>query len=88
MADGGLLAFYPGCQGCGCAPEKALQTSGSGSTPVHSCTLSRPKGAEVAAWKQAARAELAKLSNGVDYAQVLLDLVKAFDRIPHDVLLR
>ena len=34
------------------------------------------KGAEVAAWKQAARAELAKVSNGVDYAQVLLDLAR------------
>ena len=46
-------------------------------------------GAEVAVWKQAARAELAaSLPYRVEYAQVLLDLVKAFDRIPHWLLLR
>ena len=45
------------------------------------------KGAEVAAWKQAARAELA-VEGGASYAQVLLDLVKAFERVPHDILLR
>ncbi len=46
------------------------------------------KGANVAAWKQAARAELARAIPGVDYGQVLLDLVKAFERIPHHVLVR
>jgi hypothetical protein len=45
------------------------------------------KGATVAAWKQAARAELANIL-GASYAQVLLDLVKAFERIPHWVLVR
>ena len=45
------------------------------------------KGASVAAWKQAARAELGA-SLRLDYAAVLLDLVKAFDRIPHDWLVR
>ena len=39
------------------------------------------KGAQVATWKQAARAELAQMT-GEQYAQVLLDLVKAFDRVP------
>ena len=34
-----------------------------------------------AAWKQAARAEVAAASDE-KYAQVLLDLVKAFDRRP------
>ncbi len=43
--------------------------------------------AQVATWRQAARAELAS-AVGVEYAQALLDLVKAFERIPHDVLLR
>ena len=43
------------------------------------------KGAQVAAWKQAARAEMCK-SKGLDYATVLLDLIKAFDAIPHDWL--
>ncbi len=46
------------------------------------------KGANVAAWKQAARAELAKAIPGVEYGQVLLDLVKAFDRVPHHILVR
>ena len=47
------------------------------------------KGANVAAWKQAARAELAAtMRHKVGYAQVLLDLVKAFDRIPHWLLIR
>ena len=45
------------------------------------------KGAHIAAWKQAARAEMASLASA-QYAQVLLDLVKAFERVPHDVLLR
>ena len=46
------------------------------------------KGANVAAWKQAARAELARALPGVEYGQVLLDLVKAFERVPHHVLVR
>ncbi len=44
-------------------------------------------GAHVAVWKQAARAELAAVV-GTDYAVVLLDLVKAFERVPHEVVLR
>ncbi|HUU62073.1 MAG TPA: reverse transcriptase domain-containing protein, partial [Acidimicrobiia bacterium] len=44
-------------------------------------------GAHVAVWKQAARAELAAVV-GTDYALVLLDLVKAFERVPHDVVQR
>ena len=45
------------------------------------------KGADVAAWKQAARAEHAEAASA-HYAQVLLDLVKAFDRVPHHILMR
>ncbi len=45
------------------------------------------RGAQVATWRQAARAELAS-AVGVEYAQTLLDLVKAFERIPHHVLVR
>ena len=45
------------------------------------------KGADVAAWKQAARAEHAVKSNLV-YGIVLLDLVKAFERIRHAYLLK
>ena len=45
------------------------------------------KGATVAAWKQAARAELGS-SLRLDHAIVLLDLVKAFDNVPHDWLVR
>ena len=44
------------------------------------------KGAEVAAWKQAARAELAGASAMMAYVAVLLDLVKAFERVPHSWL--
>ena len=46
------------------------------------------KGADVAAWKQAARAELADTCKDASYAQCLPDLVKAFDRIPYHVLIR
>ena len=46
------------------------------------------KGADVAAWKQAARAELADTHKDAAYAQCLLDLVKAFDRVPYHVLVR
>ena len=45
------------------------------------------KGADVATWKQAARAELAA-SSRAEYAIVLLDLVKCFDTVPHDWLVR
>ena len=46
-------------------------------------------GATVAAWNQAARAELAAASKDVvAYGQALLDLVKAFDRVPHRLLAR
>ena len=45
------------------------------------------RGADVAAWKQAARAEYARAIHTY-YGQVLLDLVKAFDRIPFHVLAR
>ena len=46
-------------------------------------------GANVAAWKQAARAELAATGPvRACYAQALLDLVKAFDRIPHWLIVR
>ena len=45
------------------------------------------KGSTIAAWKQAARAEIARATD-LKYAQVLLDLVKAFERIPYRVLLR
>ena len=44
------------------------------------------KGANVAAWKQAARAEWASYHASVDYVSNLLDLVKAFERVPHDWL--
>ena len=47
------------------------------------------RGADIAAWKQAARVELASTTKTpVGYAQALLDLIKAFERIPHSVLAR
>ena len=46
-------------------------------------------GAHIGAWKQAARALLAATAQfRVGYAQALLDLVKAFDRIPHWLIVR
>ena len=46
-------------------------------------------GADIAAWKQAARAELvATASNVVGYGITLLDLVKAFERVPYRLLAR
>ena len=45
------------------------------------------KGADVAAWQQAARAE-AGICDGPTHAVALLDLVKAFDSIPWDWLVR
>ena len=46
------------------------------------------KGAIPAAWKQAAWAELAATARGLHYATVLLDLVKAFERIPNWFLIQ
>ena len=41
------------------------------------------KGANVAAWMQAILAELAAtMRTSVEYVQALLDLVKAFDKVP------
>ena len=45
------------------------------------------KGAQVAAWQQAARGEAAARVKAA-YAQGLLDLVKAFDSVPFAILLR
>ena len=46
------------------------------------------KGAEVASWKQAARAELAHSCPLLRHANAMLDMVKAFERVPHDWLVR
>ena len=46
------------------------------------------KGAAVASWQQAARAELATCCHHAEWACTLLDLVKAFERVPHDILFR
>ena len=49
----------------------------------------KAKGANVAAWKQSMTAEAAAAARStVHYAQALLDLVKAFDRIPLWLLVR
>ena len=49
----------------------------------------KKKGSTVAAWKQGFRAELAaEGGRNVNYCQALLDLVKAFDYVPHWVLIR
>ena len=45
-------------------------------------------GADAAAWKQAARAESAAAIRNAEYGQTLLDVVKAFNRAPHDILVR
>ena len=44
------------------------------------------RGAEVATWKQAARAEHTSTIAGAQYGQTLLDLIKAFDTIPWHLL--
>ena len=46
------------------------------------------RGADHAAWKQAARAELAGALQNVSFGMTFLDLVKAFDRIPHYLVVR
>ena len=46
-------------------------------------------GANVAAWKQAASAEqAATLKATVEYVRTLLDLVKAFDKVPLWLVIR
>jgi len=44
-------------------------------------------GAQKAAWQAGFQAEAAALATS-NYAQALLDLVKAFEKVPHDVVLR
>ncbi len=46
------------------------------------------KGAGVAAWKVAARAEAAAAAAKVSHSQLLLDLEKCFERVPHEALVR
>ena len=63
--------------------------NGNDPSPATTCTRATAGGADVAVWKQAARAELVASSlHPIGYAQALLDLVKAFERVPQDVLLR
>ena len=45
------------------------------------------KPADVAAWKQAARSEIVESRSGLAHACLLLDMEKAFERVPHDWLL-
>ncbi len=51
------------------------------------CYTGAGTGAHVAAWKQSARGELAAAC-GASYAQLLLDLAKAFEVVDHAVLVR
>ena len=44
------------------------------------------RGADHAVWKQAAHAELAATMPNVSFGQALYDLVKAFDMVPHHLL--
>ena len=44
-------------------------------------------GAQKAAWQAGFHAEAAALAKS-NYAQALLDLVKAFEKVPHDVVFR
>ena len=48
------------------------------------------RGADIgnAAWKQSATAEPADAIAGADYGPLLLDLVKAFEKMPHHTLAR
>ena len=47
------------------------------------------KGADIAAWNQAARAEMAAMGRWkTGYAQALLDLVRAFERVPYWLLVQ
>ena len=46
------------------------------------------KGADVAFWKQSARAEFTSTSIYLAHVDVLLDLIKAFERVSHEWLLR
>ena len=53
------------------------------------CYAGKGMGADVAAWKQAAAAELSMtMAEYTEYGQALLDLVKAFDRVPIWLLIR
>ena len=45
-------------------------------------------GADIAGWRQAYRGEAAVSVTHAAYGQTLLDVVKAFDTVPHDVLVR
>ncbi len=47
----------------------------------------KARGADVGAWTQACRAEFAA-ATGASFTQLLLDLVKCFDHVPHDILAR
>ena len=46
------------------------------------------RGADHAVWKQAARAEWAGIVKHTDFGMAFFDLVKAFDRVPHYLLVQ
>ena len=77
----GLVPFLPRLW-MRCRKGVAARWEGANSRPYP--YAGKGMGADVAAWRQAAIAELAAtMGIEVEYAQVLLDLVKAFDHATH-----
>ena len=82
----GLKPFLPRIWG---RVRRRLAKAWEAANPRAYLYAGKAKGANVAAWKQSAYAELAAAARTeVYYAQALLDLVKAFDRIPLWLLVR
>lgn len=90
-SDGGLrpIGLVPFLPRLWCRVRKHVATEWERANRHPFLYAGKGMGANVAAWKQAARAELAATSTfRVGYAQALLDLVMAFDRIPHWLIVR
>lgn len=88
MEGAGLFAFYPALSVSGCAPAYRSLALGRRLTIADISMSGQGKGRKSLHFKRAARAELASGFMMLSHANVMLNMVKAFECVPHQWLVR